>query len=125
MQGLERIVLDQPFFAGLGPEFGSAISGCARNLRFAAGEYLFREGEPANEFHLIRQGSVALELHSPGQQPIVVATLGEGDVLDGSWLVPPYRWTLDARAAALVRVVGSMPDACAKNARPITISATS
>jgi hypothetical protein len=51
MQGLERIVLDQPFFAGLGPEFGSAISGCARNLRFAAGEYLFREGEPANEFN--------------------------------------------------------------------------
>ena len=35
MRGLERIVLDQPFFAGLGPEFGAAISGCARNLRFA------------------------------------------------------------------------------------------
>jgi len=29
MRGLERIVLDQPFFAGLGPEFGAAISGCA------------------------------------------------------------------------------------------------
>jgi len=42
MQGLERIVLEQPFFAGLGPEFGVAISGCARNLRFAAGDYLVR-----------------------------------------------------------------------------------
>jgi len=49
---------------------------------------------------------VALELHSPGQQPIVVATLHEGDVLDGSWLVPPYRWTFDARASELVRVLG-------------------
>jgi hypothetical protein len=54
MEGLERIVLQHPFFAGLGPEFGAAISGCARNLRFAAGEYLFREDEPANEFYLIR-----------------------------------------------------------------------
>jgi CRP/FNR family transcriptional regulator, cyclic AMP receptor protein len=66
MQGLERIVLEQPFFSGLGPEFGAAISGCARNLRFAAKDYLFREGEPANEFYLIRHGTVALELHSPG-----------------------------------------------------------
>jgi CRP-like cAMP-binding protein len=73
MQGLERIVLEQPFFTRLGPEFAAAISGCARNLRLAAGDYLFREGEPANDFYLIRQGTVALELDSPGQQPIVVA----------------------------------------------------
>ena len=106
MQGLERIVLDQPFFAGLGPEFGSAISGCARNLRFTAQQYLFHESEPANEFYLLRQGSVALELHSPGQQPLIVATLRESDILDGSWLVPPYRWTFDARASELVRVLG-------------------
>ena len=106
MQGLERIVLDQLFFAGLGPGFGAAISGCASNLRFAAGEYLFREGEPANEFYLLRQGAVALELHSPGQQPLIVATLREGEILDGSWLVPPYRWTFDARASELVRVLG-------------------
>ena len=106
MQGLERIVLDQPFFVGLGPEFGSAISGCARNLRFAAEDYLFREGESANEFYLIRQGSVALELHSPAQQAVVVATLREDDILDGSWLVPPYRWTFDSRAFDLVRVLG-------------------
>jgi CRP/FNR family transcriptional regulator, cyclic AMP receptor protein len=106
MQGLERIVLEQPFFAGLGPEFGAAISGCARNLRFTAGDYLFREGEPANEFYLIRQGTVALELHSPGQVPVVVATLCEADILDGSWLVPPYCWTFDARACEIVRLLG-------------------
>jgi len=106
MQGLEHIVLEHPFFAGLGPEFGSAISGCTRNLRFAAGEYLFHEDEPANEFYLIRHGTVALEIHSPGQQPIVLATLREGDILDASWLVPPYRWTFDARASGLVRVLG-------------------
>jgi CRP/FNR family cyclic AMP-dependent transcriptional regulator len=57
MEGLERIVLEHPFFAGLGPEFGAAISGCARNLRFAGSEYLFREDEPANEFYLIRHGT--------------------------------------------------------------------
>jgi CRP/FNR family transcriptional regulator, cyclic AMP receptor protein len=106
MEGLERIVLEHPFFAGLGNEFAGAISGCARNLRFAAGEYLFHEGEPADEFYLIRYGAVALEIHSPGQPPIVVLTLHEGDVLDASWLVPPYRWAFDARALELCRVLG-------------------
>src|SRR5215470_5521989 len=53
MKGLEGIVLEHPFFAGLGPEFGGAISGCARNLRFTSGEYLFREDEPAHEFYLL------------------------------------------------------------------------
>ncbi len=106
MEGLERIVLEHPFFAGLGAEFGKAISGCARNIRFTAGEYLFHEGEPADEFYLIRYGAVALEIHTPGQPPIVVLTLHEGDVLDSSWLVPPYRWTFDARALELCRVVG-------------------
>jgi CRP/FNR family transcriptional regulator, cyclic AMP receptor protein len=106
MEGLERIVLEHPFFAGLGPEFAAAISGCARNLRFAPGDYLFREDEPANEFYLVRHGTVALEMHTPGRQPIVIATLGVGDILDASWLVPPYRWTFDARASELVRALG-------------------
>ena len=106
MQGLERIVLGHPFFAGLGPEFSAAISGCARNLRFAAGEYLFREDEPANEFYLIRHGTVALELHSPGRPAIVITTLPEGEILDAACLVPPYRWTFDARAVELVRALG-------------------
>jgi hypothetical protein len=38
MAGLERIVLEHPFFADLGTAFAEAISGCARNLRVAAGE---------------------------------------------------------------------------------------
>jgi len=106
MEGLERIVLQHSFFAGLGPEFAAAISGCARNLRFARGDYLFREDEPANEFYLVRHDTAALEMHTPGRQPIVLATLGVGDILDASWLVPPYRWTFDARASELVRALG-------------------
>ena len=119
MEGLERIVLEHPFFAGLGPGFGAAISGCARNLRFGAGQYLFREDESANEFYLIRHGAVALELHSPGQPAIVIATLREGDILDSAWLVPPYRWSYDARATELIRVLGVNAPLTAPTARTV------
>jgi CRP/FNR family transcriptional regulator, cyclic AMP receptor protein len=54
MHGLERIVCAHPLFAGMGEEFCELAGGCARNVRFEAGQYLFREGDPANEFYLIR-----------------------------------------------------------------------
>ena len=104
--GLERILSEHPFFAGLAAEYSQLIAGCARNRHFAAGQYLFHEGEPANEFFLIRHGKVALEVMAPGRAPIVFATLGAGEIVGASWLVPPYRWMFDARAAELTRAIG-------------------
>jgi CRP/FNR family cyclic AMP-dependent transcriptional regulator len=106
MEGLERIVLAHPFFAGFEKELGPVVSGCARNHRFNAGQYLAHEGEPANEFFLIRHGKVALEVLSPGQQPTVFSTESEGDIVGTSWLVPPYLWAFDARAVELTRAIG-------------------
>jgi CRP/FNR family cyclic AMP-dependent transcriptional regulator len=106
VEGLERIVLAHPFFAGFEVELGQVIAGCARNLRFEPGKYLFHEGDPANEIFLIRHGAVALEIMPPGQSPIVFAIEHEGDIVGASWFVPPYRWKFDARAVELARVIG-------------------
>jgi len=106
MKGLEDILREHSFFAGFAPEYSALVAGCARNHRFDAGNYLFREGAPANEFFLIRHGTVALEIVAPGQAPIVFATIGEGEIVGAAWLVPPYRWTFDARAVELVRAIG-------------------
>lgn len=106
MEGLERIILRQPLFAGLSPAIGSLVSGCARNVRFDHGQFLFQEGASADEFYLIRQGVVALEIQAPGGPGAVISTLGIGDVLGVSWLVPPYRWTFDARALEATRAIG-------------------
>ncbi len=106
MEGLERIVLAHPFFAGLEAELGPLIAGCARNLRFTEGQYLAHEGTPADEFYLIRQGRVALEILSPGKPAVILSTEGEGDIIGTYWLVPPYRWNCDARAVDLTRAIG-------------------
>ena len=55
MEGLERILKEHPFFAAFNPEQIQLLAGCARNHRFTAGQYLFREGDAADEFFLIRQ----------------------------------------------------------------------
>jgi CRP-like cAMP-binding protein len=106
MSALEPTLREHPFLAGLSEEHISLLAGCARNVRFDAGRYLFRAAEQANEFFLIRHGRVALEVVAPGHEPHVVATLGEGEIVGASWLVPPYRWMFDARAATLVRALG-------------------
>jgi CRP-like cAMP-binding protein len=103
MEGLERIVAEHPFFAGLGESFTTLVSGCAKNVRFEAGQYLFHEGDPADEFYLLRHGQVALQLTAPGRGVVTFLTVGPGELAGVSWLIPPYKWTFDAKALELVR----------------------
>lgn len=105
MEGMERIIREHPFFAGLDERFLSLVCGCAKNVRFEVGQYLFHQGEPANEFYLLRHGHVALEIAAPGRGALTFATLGEGEVVGASWLIPPYRWRYDARAVELTRAI--------------------
>jgi len=105
MQTLDELIAAAPMFAGLAPEHLALIAACASNERFDAGEYLFREGAPADRFFLIRTGAVSLEVDAPGRGALVIETLHQGDVAGWSWLFEPYRWELDARAREPVGVV--------------------
>ena len=105
MEGLERVIREHRFFAGLDARFVELVCGCAKNVRFEAGQVLFREGEPANEFYLLRHGRVALEVAAPGRGRLAFQTLGEGEIVGVSWLLPPYRWTFDAVALELTRAI--------------------
>lgn len=106
VEGLDAILRKLPFFDDLAPEEQLLISGCARNHRFDAGQYIFREGQAADEFFILRHGQVALETTNPGRAPLVISTLGENEVVGAAWLVPPYKWTYDARARVLTRAIG-------------------
>jgi CRP/FNR family cyclic AMP-dependent transcriptional regulator len=101
--GLDSFIREHPLFEGLDEDTLALIAGCARNVHFAAGAYLFREGGPAVEFYLLRAGRVALEIASPGRPTMTILTIGAGEVAGVSWLVPPYRWQHDARAVEEVR----------------------
>lgn len=62
------------------------------------GHRIFAEGDTARRFWLIRSGHVALDVHAPGDRQLIVETLGQGDLLGLSWLVPPYQWQFSATA---------------------------
>ncbi|MEO8518294.1 MAG: cyclic nucleotide-binding domain-containing protein [Dermatophilaceae bacterium] len=105
MRTIEQYLPDHPFFEGLDAPTLALVAGCATNISIAAGQYLCREGDPADRFFVVRRGRVAIEVHGPSAGTLVLDTADEGDVVGWSWLVPPYRSTFDARAAEATGVV--------------------
>jgi CRP/FNR family transcriptional regulator, cyclic AMP receptor protein len=105
METLERIIAEHPFFSGLQTAYTELLVGCASNVRFDAGVYILKEGQEANQFFLIRHGRVAVEIFAPQRKPSIIETLGEGEILGWSWLLPPYHWRFHARAVEPTRAI--------------------
>jgi len=103
METLERIIAEHAFFAGMEPAYTELLAGCASNVRFKAGDYIIREGDEAKTFYLIREGEATVEIGVPHRKPIIVSTLGEGEILGWSWLLPPYVWKFNVRAIGGMR----------------------
>jgi CRP-like cAMP-binding protein len=100
---LDEILAQVPFFEGLPEDEIALIAGCGRNVRFDAGETIFRQGDAADTFYVVRHGTVAVGNFVPPRGELVIETLESGDLLGWSWLFPPYRSHFDARALSTVR----------------------
>ncbi len=105
MQTLEPYLADHPFLKGLDKRHIELLVGCASNVRFEGGQYIFREGDESNEFYFIRHGKLALEIFRPHKGGIVVQTLKPGDVVGWSWLIPPHFRHFDCRTLELTRAI--------------------
>ena len=105
MKTLEPYLSSHPFLNGLKEEYIKLLVGCAKNVSFKPGAFIFHEGAEANEFFLIRQGVVSMELFVPNRGAKTIKTLGEGDFLGWSWLIPPHYWHFDARVMDLTRAI--------------------
>lgn len=114
METLEVLLSKHNFFKDFKSSDLKLLAGCAANTRFDTGQYIFRTGEEAGAFYVIQRGLVALEIAAPGKGPITVATLGVGDILGWSWLIPPYFWHFDARALELTTAV-ALDGVCLRN----------
>ncbi len=81
---------------GLPPEYTAWLAAVARHVSLPKDHRLFEEGAPADRFWIVDAGEVALDVLVPGDGRLVIETLGRGDVVGLSWLVPPYQWQFGA-----------------------------
>lgn len=118
---LAPLLRENPFFSDFDSDYLELIAGCASNVKFAAGEVIFREGERVDRFFLLRYGGAAVEVFAPGKGSVTIQTLHPGDILGWSWLIPPYESHHDARAVELTRAVAfdgtCLRDKCEKDPR--------
>src|SRR5215475_8044199 len=92
-----RVAL-HPFLAGMNHEQLALLTDCAMPVHAKTGQIIFQEGEMANRFYLIESGKVVLESSGGHGDPMLVDTIGAGDLLGWSWMFPPYVWHFTARA---------------------------
>jgi len=102
---LATLVAGHPFLQGMKSEHLAILTACAMPAEFKKDESIFREGDPANRFYLIRSGRVELEAGVKERGRMLIQTIGPGDVLGWSWLFQPYYWRFDARAATPVKAI--------------------
>lgn len=98
MQSNELSRVSHPFLKNLSEAHLRSLSDAAMLVAFDEGECIFREGELANRFYLILEGSVSLSTSTQAHDKLPIQTLGAGDILGWSWLFEPYTWHFDARA---------------------------
>lgn len=99
-----ELIAQQPFFQGLSVHHLELLADSAREARFKAGQWIFRQGDPANRFYLILEGKVSIESEEKKRGMTPIRTLGPGDDLGWAWLFPPYQmhfsaWAIDPTRA--------------------------
>ena len=58
---------------------------------------MFHQGDPANNFYLIRSGTVSVEIPAITGPTLQIQSLGPDKILGWSWLIAPFRWNFQAR----------------------------
>ena len=91
-------VASHAFLSGLGERHRLLLASRRQAVHGRAGRIAAREGEPAKPFYLIQAGHVAIGMHTPERGVVPIQTVGPGEIVGWSWLVPPYRWQFDCRA---------------------------
>ena len=91
-----------PFLHGMSADHLGLLADAVRDVSFPAKYRLFEDGGNATRFWLIQAGHVSLDLHVPGEGPVVIESIGMGELLGWSWLFPPYKWAFGAVSATAV-----------------------
>jgi CRP/FNR family transcriptional regulator, cyclic AMP receptor protein len=96
-QSLWQEIEKHPFVADFRPAHKARLAALAKEVRFYAGQVIFREGDDYSVLYLLGTGMVALELDVPGHV-LRVQTLYAGEVFDWSALLPHAGKHFQARA---------------------------
>lgn len=94
---MHQLIAEHPFFENFDSQYFPLLAGCASNVYFREGEYLFQDGGKATHFYLVRHGEVDLEMFIPDQGKMIRLQATREHLLDLNKILPPIRpwWNED------------------------------
>ena len=102
---LENLISKHPLFSGMDRRQIEWLADLAMETEFATGQPIFKQGDPANRFYLILNGSVSLTLESGNRRAVPVREIVAGENLGWSWLFEPYIFYASAQALEPTRAI--------------------
>jgi len=95
---IEKLLTEAPAFAGLSDEHKRRLAAHGEAVEVGNGEVLFRSGDPARHFFVLVDGEISIEIPAVTGPTLQVQRLSPVRVLGWSWLLPPFKWSFNARA---------------------------
>jgi len=92
-----QFLREHPVFHRLSEKYLEELSSHMSVISLSPRETLFEEGQEADAFYLVMEGTVELTARISGDEDQWIQLVDVGEVIGWSWLVPPYRWTFSAR----------------------------
>ncbi len=104
MKAIATVLSECQVLKGMSPESLEILSECSGNVSFPEDQMIFAPGQEADCFYILRSGEVVLVV--PWEHGAIdVQKLYKGDILGWSWMLPPFKWVMQARALTRVEAV--------------------
>ena len=86
------------FFYEFSDDLLKFLCECSSTHEIKMGQILFRQGENADKFYVVRNGRISLQLPAIMGPTLEIQTLDKDQVLGWSWLISPYKWNFQTKA---------------------------
>lgn len=93
------------FFEGMKSEHLEFLAKHAKRRDIKSNDVLFRFEATADRFYLLTDGKVSIEIAAIEGPPLELQALKPGAILGWSWVIPPYKWSFQARAESAGQII--------------------
>jgi CRP/FNR family transcriptional regulator, cyclic AMP receptor protein len=86
------------FFSEFSDDLLKFLCKCSSSCEVKNGQILFRQGENADKFYIVRSGRISIQIPAIMGPALEIQTLDKDQVLGWSWLISPYKWNFQTKA---------------------------
>ena len=97
-QSITEYLSAHEFFSEFSDDVLKFLCECSSTREIKKGQILFRQGENADKFYVVRSGRISIQMPAIMGPTLEIQAVDEDQVLGWSWLISPYQWNFQTKA---------------------------